>query len=722
VHGDAIQVLRTLTPFTILVLTAVVGLAAAFVALFIALNQPWLGVGLAVEAEPGLVRIDQVAPAGPANALTPGAPLAKIGGIAIEIDDLVEEPDVAESYVALRRFFERQSELHAVLQSAEVTLETGSASAGQVLITPASQRPITSLPPVFWVQILSGLVSMMVGVWVWSLRRRELSARLLAFAGASILVSAFPAAVYSSREIALPGTHFHGLMAINHLGTFGFGLAMAALFLVYPKRLVPLRVLWLLPLAFCMIWAMDTFHVGLFGPSQGAHLPSVALMIGILVGAFLQYRDSKNDPAARAAVRWFALSVGLCAGTFVTVVLMPNLFGIQPSVSQGYAFALFGLLFLGVAAGVARYRLFELEDWAFSILTYFGAVALLVLFDALLISFVAMDRPAAFALSLLVVALIYLPCRDWLARRLTPRREIDREELFGRIVDVALTRDSARESHWRHVLQDAFHPLHISNGTESTLERPTISEDGLSLLIPAISGLAPLKLSYAHSGRRLFSPHDRRFAAEICAMLAHAIMSRDAHEKGATEERMRIARDMHDNMGAQLLSALHSDTRERKDTLIRETISDLRDIVNNAARGGKSIEELLADLKVEALERLSAAEIRLDWQDRCEDGDIVLAPNAAHSLRSLLREIISNTIRHSGAGTMRVRFEIRDGTVQLDISDDGSGLSADTEGNGNGLSNVEARLLALKGTLVLEDAKPGLVVRARFPLYESELT
>lgn len=100
----------------------------------------------------------------------------------------------------------------------------------------------------------------------------------------------------------------------------------------------------------------------------------------------------------------------------------------------------------------------------------------------------------------------------------------------------------------------------------------------------------------------------------------------------------------------------------------------------------------------------------------------MLAPNAAHSLRSVLREIISNTIRHSGAGTMRVRFEIRDGTVQLDISDDGSGLSADMEGNGNGLSNVEARLLALKGTLILEDAKPGLAICAQFPLYESERT
>src|SRR5690606_29360837 len=120
-----------------------------------------------------------------------------------------------------------------------------------------------------------------------------------------------------------------------------------------------------------------------------------------------------------------------------------------------------------------------------------------------------------------------------------------------------------------------------------------------------IAGLAPLKLSYAHSGRRLLSPRDRRLAGEICAMPAHAITSREAHEKGATEERMRIARDMHNNLAAQLLSALHSETRERKDTLIRETISDLRDIVNNAAQGGKSIDELLADLKVEAAERLA---------------------------------------------------------------------------------------------------------------------
>ena len=711
---------RRLTPFAILVLTAFVGLAAASAALVVALDRHWLGISLSVDARHDLVRIDAVAPDGPVKSLPPGLPLAKIGGIALETGDLVEEPDVAESYAALERFLERQGGFHAALAQPDVTLETGGASAVQIVVTPASRRPVTSLPPVFWVQIVTGLISMMVGAWVWSLRRGELSAGLLALAGAGVLVSAFPAAVYSSREIALPGGLFHALSAINHFGALVFGVAMVALFLTYPRRLVSVRALWLLPVVYGTIWAMDTGWIGFPGPAEGYHLPTVTLMIGIMLGAVLQYRVSRDDPAARAAIRWFALSVGLCAGTFVTVVLMPNLFGMRPSVSQGYAFVLFGMLFLGVAAGVARYRLFELEGWAFSILSYFGAVMLLVLFDAALISFVAMDRPAAFALSLLVVALVYLPCRDWLARQLTPRREIDRKELFGHIVDIALIKDDAQESRWRQVLNDAFRPLQMSGGTSPAPKEPLIVEDGLTLLLPGISGLAPLKLSYAHSGRRLFSSHDRRFAAEICAMLAHAIASRDAHEKGAAEERTRIARDMHDNMGAQLLSALHSGTSERKDMLIRETISDLRDIVNNAARGGKSIEELLADMKVEALERLAAANIRLDWQDACEDGGVTLAPNVAHSLRSVLRELVSNTIRHSGARTMRVRFETRDGMVRLDLRDDGRGLSAGARGGGNGLSNIEARLMALKGTLVFADAGPGLEVRARFPLYGSD--
>lgn len=706
-----------LAPFSILMLAATTALAAAAACLFIALSQPWLGVGLAVDHDTGQVRIRTVAPDGPAAALPIGTAIDAIGGITISAGDLVEEPDVAESYASLRMFFERQDALHAALSASTVHVASGGNSQE---LAPGGHRPLTDLPLVFWVQILAGFTCLMVGAWVWSLRRSELSATLLLIAGTGISAAAFAASAYSSREIALPGDVFRTLSAINHLGALAFGVAMALLFLVYPRRLAPLWFLWVLPAAYSVIWALDTGCILLPGPAEGYHLPTVILMAGILAGAIWQYRASRADPAARAAVRWFALSVGLCAGTFVTVVLMPNLFGLQPAVSQGYAFVLFAMLFVGVGAGVARYRLFELESWAFSVLGYFSAVLLLVLLDAVLISFVALERPAAFALSLLTVALVYLPFRERLARWLMPKRELDREALFGHIIDVALTPAADRTMEWRRVLQGTFRPLQI-NPSVRVVREPTIAEEGLALDVPGIAGLPPLRMSYAHAGQRLFSPQDRGLAAEICTMLAHAIASRDAHERGATEERTRIARDMHDNLGAQLLSALYSPAPDRKDMLIRETISDLRDIVNNAARGGKTLEEVLADLKVEALERLSAADIRLDWHDDCEDGNRMLSPNAAHSLRSILREIISNTIRHSGAGRLRLSFEIRDGIVDFRASDDGRGLAADTDSNGNGLSNIEARLLALKGTLALEDAKPGLTVSARFPLLTGEM-
>ena len=710
--------LKSLTPFTVLAIAALAGLAAVLATLAVALDRPWLGLRFSVEDWSSIVRIEDVAPDGPARLLPPGMAVSAIGDVVPEPGDLIDEPDVAESYKALARFFERQRLLNRVLSADAVTISANEPEVRQFLVRPAPHRPMDSLPAVFWVQIVTGLATLLIGVWVWSLRRDDMAARLLAAAGISIPVSAFPAAIYSTRELALPGDLFHALSALNHFGTLSFGVALLGLFLVYPRRLVSNRLILVLALLFGAVWVLDCLQIVFPSPTEGVFVSVVILMAGILVSAAVQYAVSRRDPAGRAAIRWFALSVGLCAGSFVSVIILPNLFGVRPTIEQGYAFVLFGLLFVCVAVGVARYRLFELEGWAFAVLTYLGAFALLLLLDATLIYFMAIDRSEAFALSLLVVALVYLPFRDWMARRLMARHAFDRETLFGRIVDIALAENRVQEERWRQILQDAFQPLQISVDSYSHETEPSIADDGLSLRLPAIAGLSPLKLTYAHRGRRLFSPRDRRFAADICAMLGHAIMSRDARERGASEERMRIARDMHDNMGAQLLSALHSQTPERKDTLIRETISDLRDIVNNAARGGKRLDELLADLRIEALERLAAADITLDWEDACDDGDVMLAPNVAYALRSILREIISNTIRHSGAGRMRVRFGVKDGIVELDVSDNGRGLSAQTERTGNGLANLEARLVALHGTLHLCDGQPGLSVRARFPLTE----
>ncbi|WP_421849731.1 ATP-binding protein [Oricola sp.] len=714
-----------LTPFRILAVAASFGFFAAWIALAVAHNQPYLGLGLSPKSGIGFVWINRADPKGPAAALKADAPLEAINGMELQAADLVEEPDVAESYEALARFFNRQDQIASMLHQDEVTLSSGSPHNLRITLTPERSRPISTLPPVFWTQIVLGLAGLLIGTWVWSLKRGELAARLLALAGLAALVAAFPSAIYGSRELALPGHLFHTLSAMNHFGTLAFCVAMTVLFLVYPKRLVRPAFLWVLPLATGAIWVLDTTWLIIPGPAVGLHLPAVVMVFGILVSAFFQHRATRNDPAARTALRWFTLSFGIGVGTFVILILLPNLFGMAPAVSQGYA-ALFVLLFfVGVALGVARYRLFELEDWAFSILFYFGAVILLVLLDAALIMLVALERAPAFGLSLILIALIYLPARDRLARRLTRKSDIDRGELFRRIVDVALTKNEARqEDGWQQVLREVFDPLHLGGETQIEPAEPRIVDEGLALVLPRVGSLAPVRLSYAQGGRRLFSPRDKRFAVEIRDMLAHAIASRDAYEKGAAEERRRIARDMHDNIGAQLLSALHSDKRERKDTMIRETISDLRDIINNTAGNSKSLDEALADLRVEVLERLAATDIELEWRHEGGGHNRLMAPNVIFSLRSILREAVSNTIRHSDAQKMAVRIDTQGETLQLTLLDDGKGYDPSRRGNGrdtqgNGLSNIEARLTALQGRLSFDDAKPGFVVHAEFPFHQS---
>src|SRR5690606_29380386 len=149
-----------------------------------------------------------------------------------------------------------------------------------------------------------------------------------------------------------------------------------------------------------------------------------------------------------------------------------------------------------------------------------------------------------FGISLLIVALLYLPLRDMLTRRIVRHREADRDRLFQSVIDVALAPPGAdQNARWRQVLTAAFEPLHMEAGL--ALPAPAILDDGLALGLPGYAGLPPVKLNYARGGKHLFSRADASLATELLAMLRHSIESRDAYEKGVAEERTRIARDMH---------------------------------------------------------------------------------------------------------------------------------------------------------------------------------
>jgi len=717
---------RRLAPHVLLSAGIAVSLALAAFMTGLAMDQRWLGLRLT--ATPGLaipvpfegLWIDQVARDGPATAVPARvSSLVAVTGrdgqrIVLEPSDLLEEPDVLASYAEVAAFFDRQDRIAAALRARPVVLETVFLSETRSYsVNPARQRPLSSLPPAFWMQIAVGLVGFWIGAWIWSLRRGEWAPRFLALAGAGLMTSAFPAAVYSTRELAIDGSLFALLSHVNHLGALIFGAGMIGLFLVYPRRLAGGAWLILAP-AILGAWFVVDVMRWTEGPATGFHMAVVLAMATIMALVAVQFRVTRGDPLARAALAWLGLAVAVGAGAFVTIVIAPNLLGLPPLASQGEAFLLFLVVYVGVALGVARYRLFQLDEWAFRILFYVIGVMLLLGLDALLILTIVDDRAPAFGLSLLIVALVWLPLRDTLARQVLRRREPARDNLFRQVMDVALA-PPGRDQHarWRRLLEDAFRPLAL--GPAPAVAAPVLRDNGQALDVPDPVGGGALRLEHAAEGRKLFSPRDAELAAEVCAMLVTALESREAYEKGVAEERDRIARDIHDNIGVQLMGALHSRDAARKDMMIRETLTDLRDIINNAARPEMAFDELLADLRVQISDHLHAAGLRMDWQAG-SPGPAMLTLQATHTLRSILREAVQNALRHSGARTLRIDIRHGEGRVALTVADDGRGYDPDSAPAGNGLVNMRARVESLGGDFDITGHAQGTTVRAWFPV------
>jgi len=719
------------TPNVVLSTAIALSVALAAVMLGLAMDQRWLGLKLAAEPRLAIpvsfdgLWIDAIEQDSPA-AEQPGAgipasvaSLVEIAGsdgrrVRLEPGDLVEEPDALETYADMRAFFARQDEIAAVLRSIG-GVELGVAFLGQTQtysVSPGRQRPVSSLPVAFWMQIGVGLAGFWIGAWIWALRRGEWATRFLLVAGAGLMISAFPAAVYSTRELALPGGLFRVLSTFNHIGALTFGVGMIGLFLVYPRRLVSPR--WLaVPTVVLGAWQIVDIRQLAGGPGLGFHLAVVLAMLTIVILVAIQFKVTRGHPRDRAALAWLGLAVIVGAGGFVVTVIAPNALGIGAVVSQGEAFLFFLLVYVGVALGVARYRLFQLDEWAFRILFYVVGVLLLLALDAILIVTIVDERAPAFALSLLIVALAWLPLRDMLARLVLRRAEPARGNLFRQVMDVALTppgRD--QQARWRALLEDAFRPLSIAPGKA---EAPALIDDGLALAVPGPRGLPDYRLDYAGGGRKLFSLRDAELAAELTAMLANALESREAYEKGVAEERERIARDIHDNIGVQLMGALHSPGLARKDMMIRETLTDLRDIINNASNPDLSFDEMLADLRSQISEHLFAAGVKMKWTVE-NAGSAILPLTAAHTVRSVVREAVQNALKHGQPETISVTVRLEGDIIKLSVTDDGAGFDPGSVQAGNGLANMQARVTSLGGRFNVASGAVGTRIEAEFAI------
>lgn len=701
-----------------LYMLAVVGLclAAVVMTLVTTLGQPWLGLKFR-EAPDGSIRIVAVADGGPGAAVVTGSQAVSLRGpggaaLTLEASDIIQEPDVLGTYAEVERFLRRQSTLSDMLKGEVVHLALAD---GRVVDLRPASRPLFDLPPDFWVQLLTGAGSLLICGWVYAIRPRDWPPRLFMISGIGMIVSAHAAAIYSARELAIDGELFRALSSLNFLGSLGFGGTAMALFLLYPRPLVRPALLLIIPAVLVPVYFIDLFRVP-EDQSLLRYAPIAAIMVLILVFVAMQWFATRRDAAARAALRWLGLTISIGAGCFILVIAAPALMEVEPVMSQGYAFGFFLLIYLGVALGLRRYRLFAIGEWSFRVLFYGGAVFAMLLLDAGLVYLLQLGHDSSLGLSLILVAFLYLPLRDYLWRRTVARKRMPETELFRSVVEVAFSASPAeRAGRWQSLLARLFDPLDIQP-VRDPVGTVRLLNDGTEMRLPPTADGPALMLRHPFGGRSLFSPVHLGLARQITHLLAEAEVGRHAYERGVAEERQRISRDLHDDVGARLLSGLHRNDIGETRKILREAIADIRTIAGALAGDRLPLSSVLADLRHETAQRVEAAGLVLDWPLALDDQapEVMVDYALYRHLVSAVREVVSNALRHASASRITVAIDWDNRRLRANITDDGTGLSR--KSSGNGLRNITERMTEIGGWIDFPPVETGTRVTLAMPL------
>lgn len=550
-----------------------------------------------------------------------------------------------------------------------------------------------------WAPILVGLGAWAAGSWLIVIAPGHLAARLFAASGVSTFLFTHAAALVSARRSV--GQTAVWAETVNMFSATGFGVMMITVLLLHPRPL-PLARLWagLAALVFLSWTALRAV-----GPDR--HYPAIQQitlveMLAILAVAGLQVAANLRNPERLRAALWIAASVVLGAGPFIGLVALPISMGERSIINSNDAFVFFLILYAGLALGIARLRLFDLGAWTLRVLGLGAAFLAVMVIDLAFIAALQASPGQALATAVAVVAVGYGPVREVIARRFLRDRRLDGQSLVEAVAKVAFQPSAqARDAAWRSLLVQTFNPLEL-RAAVSALNTPSLEDQGVALIVPGLNpGDEAMILTQADGGRRRFGPRDVGLAANMVALLRALDERRMSYDEGVAAERLRLARDIHDNVGGQLIRALHTVEPGRKNVMIRETLSNIRDLINDIARAGAT-ERQMADLRLECLERLEIGGVAGEWSIEGRI-DQRLSPAEMQALRSLLREAVSNVLKHAQARRARIRLASTGDTLVLEVSDDGRGFGDAAPGRegGLGLASMRARAGALDGEVDL---------------------
>jgi two-component system, NarL family, sensor kinase len=212
----------------------------------------------------------------------------------------------------------------------------------------------------------------------------------------------------------------------------------------------------------------------------------------------------------------------------------------------------------------------------------------------------------------------------------------------------------------------------------------------------------------------------------------HQILAQKAiieKQNALAEERLRIAADMHDDVGAGLsriryiTATLHSNNAIDEEgmqkiiALSDDSVEKMNEIIWALNQGNQQLEELIYYTRSQCSEMANIAGLAFTFDLPEKIPAITLGWKECRNIYLLVKEAVNNSIKHSASTAINIECVIAK-QLQFTISDNGKGFNPDAEKKtGNGLLNYKKRIEKLDGRYNIESTiGTGTVVSFLIPL------
>ncbi|MEF7614563.1 ATP-binding protein [Aquincola sp. MAHUQ-54] len=605
-----------------------------------------------------------------------------------------------------RRYTDQHATLNAALREGPVTLVFAEAPA---LTAQAAPRGVANLGAAFWLMsgmaLLLYLTAMVVALGKPSLRNTlyALMTTCQAFNLLFIAVESMPGLVVPDALLAWD----YPARAVLDLVT---GAAIVHATSLHPYPLPGRRAT--ATAAWCIAVGIGTALSTQVLPYSWWWLQGAILLFAVAAIAQLTLsRRIKPHPAALILRRLTVVALGIWALLTVAVSFSMKVPGSAHHIAATGSMVWVVFLASLLALLPFLYRTQQVLR-EFSMLAGISTVATSL--DLLFVAIFSLSQFASITLALFLSIGIYAGARQWLLNKMLGSNILTTERAFEQLYKIARKIETHPERLGEllsQLLRELFEPLEAVL-VDRPLKKSRVVGDGSSLLVPvptlgadeSAHGMS-IFLRYAHRGNMIFTLEDARLTDRICEQLKRAVAFDQAMEQARSEERMRIAQDLHDDIGARLLTLMYKAGDPETEDYVRHTLKDLKTLTRGLAASNHRLSHAAAEWKADLSQRLGVAHCELRWSFTM-DKDMTLTVVQWSALTRILRELTNNVISHANASRLEVQASVQDGELTMAVTDNGQGSKPEAWQHGLGLNGVRKRIRQLNGHVEWVEQRP----------------